>query len=162
MIQPVDQLRGFFSAFFSVEQDVWAGFLAGWPGLPGNWHHDNWPSRLKFCIDLFSKMPNSLRIGIIWYSILYTFEYGPNTLFRSLLPFIFGFGPESHKWAAPPAVVGDEAAKVEAREMIKLFKPSAVNPAKLSIQQSASKKLDIISDSNVEEQGEFIPAPFNQ
>ena len=162
MLQPVDQLRGFFSAFFSVEEEVWAGFLAGWPGLPGNWHHDNWPSRLKFCIDLFFKMPNSVRIGIIWYSIVYTFEYGPNTLFRSLLPFIFGFGPDSYKWVAPPAVVGDEAAKVEAREMIKLFKPTAVNPTKVIEQTSSNKHSEIVSDSSEKEQEDPIPAPFNQ
>jgi hypothetical protein len=31
MQQPVESLRGFFSAFFAVDQAVWAGFLAGNP-----------------------------------------------------------------------------------------------------------------------------------
>tara|TARA_B100000524_G_scaffold296023_1_gene170575 strand:- start:53 stop:163 length:111 start_codon:yes stop_codon:yes gene_type:complete len=34
-MQRVDYLRGFFSAFFKLEMDVWGGFLAGWPNLPG-------------------------------------------------------------------------------------------------------------------------------
>jgi len=155
MLQPVDQLRGFFSAFFSVEQEVWAGFLAGWPGLPGNQHHDNWVGRLKFCIDLFLKMPNSVRAGIILYSIAYTFEYGPSTLFRSLLPFLFGFGAPSPSWRPPAISVGDEGAKKEAREMIKMFKPSAVNPATSSPVSPAVAT----TENETEEQ---IPAPFNQ
>jgi hypothetical protein len=35
MEQTVDKLRGFFKAFFEVDEAVWSGFLAGWPGLPG-------------------------------------------------------------------------------------------------------------------------------
>ena len=116
MRQPVDQLRGFFDAFFQLDQIVWAGFLAGWPGLPGhfsiiiskfvagpvlhshyfagetgNTYHASWSSRFKFCIDLFLKMPNSVRFGIILYSVLFTLEYGPNSLLRSIIP-LFGQG----------------------------------------------------------------------
>jgi len=36
MQQSVSNLRGFFDAFFSVSQEMWAGFLAGWPGLTRN------------------------------------------------------------------------------------------------------------------------------
>ena len=28
-------LRAWFAAFFAVDEDVWGGFLGGWPGLPG-------------------------------------------------------------------------------------------------------------------------------
>jgi len=150
MRQPVDQLRGFFSAFFSVTQEVWSGFLAGWPGLPGNIHHDSWSARLKFCIDLFFKMPNSVRVAIIRYSIEYTIEHGPNTLLRSLLP-AFGSEPESPSWTAPPASVGDVDAKEEARRMMATFKKSAKNP-----------KGPLLSTADEAESEGLIPAPFNK
>ena len=127
MLQTVEKLRGFFAAFFSVEQEVWAGFLAGWPSLPGNIHHETWTGRLKFCLDLFFKMPNPVRVAIIWYSILYTIEFGPGTLFRSLVPFL-GSGPKSPSWDPPPKTIGDENAKEEARSMMSQFKKSATNP----------------------------------
>mmetsp|Transcript_63572 Transcript_63572/g.175318 ORF Transcript_63572/g.175318 Transcript_63572/m.175318 type:complete len:511 (-) Transcript_63572:915-2447(-) len=31
MAQPVEKLRGFFSAFFKLDTILWGGFLAGWP-----------------------------------------------------------------------------------------------------------------------------------
>jgi lycopene beta-cyclase len=36
MNQKVDILRGFFAAFFQLDAETWSGFLAGWPGLPGD------------------------------------------------------------------------------------------------------------------------------
>ena len=97
MRQSVTQLRGFFSAFFSVDQEVWSGFLAGWPGLPGNHHHDTWNARFKFCLDLFLKMPNPIRFAIVSYAVIYTLENGPNNLLRSLLP-LLGTGPKPSSW----------------------------------------------------------------
>ena len=52
MAQPVESLRGFFSAFFKLETILWGGFLAGWPGLPGNEFHDSWEKRLGFGVNL--------------------------------------------------------------------------------------------------------------
>ena len=44
--QKVEYLRGFFKAFFEIETPVWGGFLAGWPGLPGDeCHASRNPSR---------------------------------------------------------------------------------------------------------------------
>lgn len=77
MDQRVENLRGFFIAFFSLSQPVWSGnrlnclvtkpsinilherlgFLAGWPGLPNNEYHDRWDRRLRFALELFVKMP---------------------------------------------------------------------------------------------------------
>ena len=60
MEQKVDILRGFFQAFFMLEGEVWGGFLAGWPGLPGNIHHESWNRRLVFALSLFLKMNNKV------------------------------------------------------------------------------------------------------
>ena len=145
MRQPVNQLRGFFSAFFAVEQEVWAGFLAGWPGLPGNFHHETWNSRLKFCLDLFLKMPNSVRLAILVYAIQYTFEFGPANLVRSITP-LFGYGPDSPSWNPPSSTVGDTIAKEEARKYISDFKPTATPPGDATIPIDEPKG---------------VPSPFN-
>jgi lycopene beta-cyclase len=126
MIQSVEQLRGFFSAFFAVPMEVWGGFLAGWPGLPHNTNHETWNARLLFALSLFLKMPNSVRLAMIVYSMRYTFEFGPGTLLRSLTPAILtGEGPRPVKWKAPidKKFLGDYTAKDEAKEMMAAFKP---------------------------------------
>ena len=82
MQQQVDVIRGFFSAFFAIDQEVWSGFLAGWPGLPGNYHHETWDRRFVFAVSMFLKMPNNVRISMVLYAITHTFEYGPNSLLR--------------------------------------------------------------------------------
>jgi len=143
MAQPVDVLRGFFSAFFQVETLVWGGFLAGWPGLPGNVNHETWHARLGFALNLFLKMPNEVRVAMILYSIGYTAQYGPNTLLRSLTPdILFGSGPEA--WELPgglreemqiaqairndavPDNVGDVEAKEEAKKLMADFKKTGI------------------------------------
>jgi lycopene beta-cyclase len=67
MQQPVEKLRGFFSAFFAVEQPVWSGFLAGWPGLPNNKYHETWSARLSFALNLFVKMPPTVGLAMVLY-----------------------------------------------------------------------------------------------
>ncbi len=148
MQQNVDKLRGFFTAFFALEQPVWSGFLAGWPNLPGNEYHDSWYKRLVFALSLFLKMPNDVRISMILFSILHTIEYGPFTLVRSLVPsFVVGDGPGNPSYEKPPIIIGDENAKQEARLMMKQFKPSATSKGRIV--------------SNNIEKSETIPAPFN-
>ena len=116
MEQEVAILRGFFQAFFALENEVWHGFLAGWPGLPGNTHHETWNRRLVFALSLFLKMNNQVRLTMMLYAVRYTLEYGPGTLLRSLTPgVLFGAGPPDAVWQEAAAVVGDEEAKREAR-----------------------------------------------
>jgi lycopene beta-cyclase len=55
--QPVDNLRGFFAAFFQLEQPMWSGFLAGWTTLPGNENHEEWDRRLRFGLSIFVRFP---------------------------------------------------------------------------------------------------------
>ena len=125
MEQNVEKLRGFFSAFFALPQPVWGGFLAGWPGLPGNENHDSWLKRFSFATGLFVKMPLQVQLSIMLYAIRFTLEYGPYTLLRSVTPpFLFGTGPGTPAWEPPRMSLGDEEAKEEARQMMKKFKPT--------------------------------------
>ncbi len=124
MSQPVERLRGFFSAFFALETVVWGGFLAGWPGLPGNEFHDSWDKRLRFALSLFWLMPNDVRFAMMSYAVTYSFEYGPGLL-RSFATPLFGEGPEPYMPASAAGKIpntyvdGDMAAKREALEMIR-------------------------------------------
>ena len=116
-------LPGFFSAFFAVDQPVWSGFLAGWPGLPNNEHHETWDARLKFCLDLFFKMHNEVKLAMVLYAIEYTATYGTHTLLRSIMPpVLFGRGPPDPRWSPPPSSIGDVEAKTEARRLMRMFK----------------------------------------
>lgn len=151
MEQNVENLRGFFVAFFQLNQAVWSGFLAGWPGLPGNMYHETWDARLKFALQMFTKMPNTTRLGMVLYSIGYTLKFGPNTLLRSLTPswFLFGAGPSDPAFKAPEISVGDEEAKKEARMMMKQFNPSG---------RFSPRDVDKV---NAIDHASSIPSPFN-
>ena len=150
MAQRVKGLRGFFQAFFSLEQIVWAGFLAGWPGLPGNVHHESWDRRLIFALQMFVQLPNEVRLAMILFAIRYTIEYGPNTLLRSLTPSLFfGRGPPDPNYIAtrPSKFQGEFEAKEEARNMMKAFRPFSVNEETLP---------------HEEVNGNGFPAPFDR
>ena len=122
MAQNVENLRGFFSAFFALSQPVWAGFLAGYPGLPNNHRHDTWTGRLSFALDLFFKLPLQVQLNIMFFAVKLSLEFGPNLLLRSVTPpFVFGSGPNEPTWSPPPATVGEEGTKLEARRMMKEF-----------------------------------------
>ena len=124
MAQPVGQIRGFFDAFFALPQPLWSGFLAGWPGLPNNDLHESWDRRLLFALQMFVRMRPPVQLAMMLFAVWHTALYGPNTLLRSVLPgeLFAGDGDDaSDRWAPPPAVLGDEPAKVEARAMIERF-----------------------------------------
>lgn len=158
MEQPVDKLRGFFQAFFMVDQDTWSGFLAGWPGLPGNIHHETWDRRLKFCLDLFFKMQNPVKAAMVLYSIKYTSQYGPGTLIRSLTPdFLFGSGPKVFKAEKLPDQLGDIEVKSEARKMMLEFVPTA---GEHFVTKMDSVK-EVVAEVEIREEVSAYPAPFN-
>lgn len=119
MRQPVHKLRGFFKAFFAAETLVWGGFLAGWPGLPGNEYHETWDRRLSFALNLFTKMPNDVRLAMVVYAVRFSLAYGP-CLLRSLATPLFqplddGATPPS----SPTYTTGDTAAKEEALAILR-------------------------------------------
>ena len=169
MQQPVKKLRGFFSAFFACDQMVWAGFLAGWPGLPGNTYHETWSARLAFALQLFVKMPPDVAISVVLYSIGYTLQFGPNILLRSLTPaFMFGAGPSDALYEGPPNVLGDVDAKMEARRMMKEFTPTAkvtynthVKKDEANIAVPLTPSLPSSSLENRMKETASYPSPFN-
>lgn len=176
MAQPVQLLRGFFSAFFAVDQPVWSGFLGGWPGLPNNEEHAVWNKRLGFALSLFLQMPTQVKLTMVLFAIKHTFQFGPNTLLRSLGPdFLFGGSIEEPLWQAPVRTLGDDVAKTEARTMIRKFEDSKSEGltgweddqfgALIQQQQTNADVASVsVAKSNVivdEKVSVDFPAPFN-
>ena len=121
-------MRGFFGAFFALPMDVWGGFLAGWPGLPGNDNHATYLARIRFGISIAIKFPPKVAAVFVGYLATFTLEYGPLIL-RSIFTPVFeiGVGPPPpdvglrarRQRAADVYVTGDAAAKREAVEMLR-------------------------------------------
>ena len=86
-------LRGWFTAFFQLPTDVWSGFLAGWPGLPGNTNHESRLSRLLFGLDMFRRLPPPVALKLTTFLLKFSLSDG-DTLLRSVTPF-FGDGDAS-------------------------------------------------------------------
>jgi len=118
MTLDVKALRGWFDGFFRLPEPLWAGFLAGWPSLPGNEGHESWWARLTFGVQLLVKLPPIVALKLAGGIAQYTSSYGP-PLMRSVTP-LFG-EPPKYTWDAPlPSDdVGDPGAKREARAMMK-------------------------------------------
>jgi len=167
MAQNVNILRGFFSAFFRVDLPIWGGFLAGWPGLPGNIHHETWDRRLLFALNLFTKMSNEVRLAMMTYAVKHTATFGPNLLLRSLTPpFLFGSGPLDYEWVPPSTTTGDEEAKAEARRMIQEFEKRlhSTDKAPSEAVDSNESVKEVQKEEELVMAGEVLdmfPAPFN-
>jgi len=114
-------LRGWFQGFFNLPEDLWAGFLAGWPSLPGNKNHESWLARLTFGLQLVTKIPPPVALKLIAAIGRFSLTYGVS-LIRSVTP-LFGT-PPSYAWTppVPKEEIGDVAAKTEALAMIQAGK----------------------------------------
>lgn len=125
----VTVLRAWFDGFFRLPEPLWAGFLAGWPSLPGNDNHESWWSRLAFGLQLVVKLPLPVAAKLVSAIIGFSLDYG-TPLLRSVTP-LFG-APAAYTWqpAVPADEVGDPAAKREARAMIAAGKADKENSAK--------------------------------
>lgn len=106
---------------------MWGGFLAGWPGLPGNEHHATYKARLLFGVQIFLKFPPKVALTFVSYLVPYTLDYGPQILRSIFLP-VFELGPGApvdvglaarRERARAVYVEGDAAAKREAVEMLR-------------------------------------------
>ena len=115
MKQNVEGLRGFFEGFFKLDLPSWGGFLAGWPGLPNNENHETWWARLKFGLAFVSKLPPQVALDMLASIATYSITEGV-PLPQSVTP-LLGL-PDGYGYKEKPAVVGDVAAKAEARRMI--------------------------------------------
>jgi len=65
MTQDVENLRGFFGAFFQLQQPVWSGFLSGWNSLPNNNRVDDWAGRVLMGVELWIRSPVSVKLGLM-------------------------------------------------------------------------------------------------
>ena len=115
MKQNVVGLRGFFDGFFKLPLPLWGGFLAGWPGLPNNDKHETWWARLVYGLTFVSKLPVSVALDMLGSIASYSITEGV-PLPQSVTPFL-GL-PDGYEYKEKPAIVGDVAAKAEARKMI--------------------------------------------
>ena len=115
MKQNVVGLRGFFNGFFKLPLPLWAGFLAGWPGLPYNQNHETWISRLWYGLNFLVRLPPSVALDMTVDIITYIVTTNL-ALAQSVTPFLGE--PDSYLYKPNTDNVGDIAAKNEAREMI--------------------------------------------
>jgi len=124
----VETLRGFFGAFFALDADVWGGFLAGWPGLPGNDNHSTYLARIKFGISIFLNFPPKVAAAFVGYLVQFTLKYGP-LIIKSIFTPVFEIGigapvPDPglrarRQRARDVYVTGDADAKREAVAMLR-------------------------------------------
>ncbi|KAL7508077.1 hypothetical protein ACHAXN_005160 [Cyclotella atomus] len=115
MKQNVVGLRGFFDGFFKLPLPLWGGFLAGWPGLPNNENHETWWSRLVFGLSFVSKLPLPVALDMLGSIAAYSITEGV-PLPQSVAPFL-GL-PDGYGYKEKKTVLGDVAAKAEARKML--------------------------------------------
>lgn len=115
MKQNVVGLRGFFDGFFRLPLPLWAGFLAGWPGLPNNDRHETWLARIVYGLNFLVRIPPTVALDMLSSIVTYSVQEG-TPLLQSVTPF---FGePSSYEYKRNNDRVGDVAAKLEARRMI--------------------------------------------
>jgi lycopene beta-cyclase len=115
MKQNVIGLRGFFGGFFKLPLPLWAGFLAGWPGLPNNDCHETWLARLWFGLNFIVRLPPSVALDMTVDIITYIATTNL-ALAQSVTPFLGE--PDSYLYQPNQDNIGDIAAKNEARLMI--------------------------------------------
>ena len=135
MKQNVEGLRGFFDGFFRLPMPMWSGFLAGWPGLPGNDYHDNWASRMWYGVLFLSKLPLQVSLDMVSSIAGYT-VFENLSLMQSVTPFL-GV-PDSYEYQMNTDVVGDVAAKSEARKMLMESKVEELVPVAFEEKETKS------------------------
>mmetsp|Transcript_3146 Transcript_3146/g.3659 ORF Transcript_3146/g.3659 Transcript_3146/m.3659 type:complete len:625 (+) Transcript_3146:162-2036(+) len=138
MKQNVIGLRGFFDGFFRLSLESWAGFLAGWPGLPNNNKHETWNERLLFGLTFVSKLPLSVAADMLFSIVSYSVSNGL-PLPQSVTPLLGE--PESYEYVERPKNQGDVAAKNEARKMIQESKAEHSNEVPVAFDQTVEESV---------------------
>jgi molybdopterin biosynthesis enzyme len=88
---------------------------AGWPGLPNNETHETWFARLVFGVQFLARLPLTVAIDMTANIISYIVTTNLS-LAQSVTPLLGT--PTSYEYQPNPDIVGDVAAKTEARNMI--------------------------------------------
>jgi hypothetical protein len=126
MKQTVVGLRGFFNGFFQLPLELWAGFLAGWPGLPNNNRHESWQARIWFGINFLTRLPAQVALEMIAAIVGYSLSEGA-PLPQSVTPFL-GAPPSYEYQDFAMETVGDPKAKAEAKRLIMTSKITELVP----------------------------------
>lgn len=126
MKQTVVGLRGFFNGFFQLPLELWAGFLAGWPGLPNNNRHESWQARIWFGINFLTRLPAQVALEMIAAIVGYSLAEGA-PLPQSVTPFL-GAPPSYEYKDFAMETVGDPKAKAEAKRLIMTSKITELVP----------------------------------
>ena len=125
MKQNVVGLRGFFDGFFKLPLPLWGGFLAGWPGLPNNENHETWWARLVFGLTFVSKLPLPVAFDMLGSIATYSITEGV-PLPQSVTP-LLGL-PSGYDYVEKKPMIGDVAAKAEAKKMLQESQVEEVIP----------------------------------
>jgi lycopene beta-cyclase len=139
MKQNVVGLRGFFGGFFKLPLPLWAGFLAGWPGLPNNENHETWLARMWFGLNFIVRLPPSVALDMTASIITYITTTNL-ALAQSVTPFLGE--PTSYVLKPNKDNLGDVAAKDEARRMILQSKVVDDVPVDFEIRIKAAESND--------------------
>ena len=156
MEQNVQYLRGFFDGFFRMPLDLWAGFLAGWPGLPNNDKHETWYKRLWFGLNLVARTPPQVTIAMAAAIAAFIVEEGP-PLVQSVTPFL-GDPPSFEYEDYLAANVGDVAVKAEARRIIQASKVTEDLPSAFG-EEAETDETDTVTDGVVVVSVDSEPEP---
>jgi len=116
-----------------------------------------------FALNLFTKMPNNVRLAMMMFAVKHIAVFGPNLLLRSLTPsFLFGSGPLDYEWVPPATVLGDEEAKAEARKMIQEFEKRSSLREAVVVGDGSDNEVQMVEDLVLAgEVLDMFPAPFN-
>ncbi|KAI2505435.1 Lycopene cyclase protein [Fragilaria crotonensis] len=126
MKQSVVGLRGFFDGFFKLPLELWAGFLAGWPGLPNNDKHESWSARIWFGLNFIVRLPPQVALEMFASIVQYSLTEGA-PLPQSVTPFL-GAPPSYDYRDFGLETVGDGKAKAEAKRLITASKVTELLP----------------------------------
>ncbi len=149
MKQDVVGLRGFFDGFFKLPLELWAGFLAGWPGLAYNENHETWYKRILFGVSFLIKLPLPVALDMTASIIGYSLSNEGWSLIQSVTPFLDP--PPSYEYKPNNDRIGDVAAKQEAMAMIRESKAFAEMPTEVAILSSEEKSDKVDEPVEVEE-----------
>jgi len=149
MKQDVVGLRGFFDGFFKLPLELWAGFLAGWPGLAYNENHETWYKRILFGVSFLTKLPLPVALDMTASIIGYSLSNEGWSLIQSVTPLLDP--PPSYEYKPNNDRIGDVAAKQEAMAMIRESKAFAEMPTEVAILSSEEKSDKVNEPVEVEE-----------
>jgi hypothetical protein len=112
---------------------------SGWPGLPNNETHETWLARLWFGLQFLARLPPTVAIDMTANIISYIVTTNL-ALAQSVTPLLGT--PASYEYQPNRDILGDAAAKTEARNMILASKVVEDLPVDFESRTSASSTIN--------------------